>query len=161
MNRRTFTARTGILAALLAAAAAPAARACPPSLTVERPSARLPAGDAGAYVVVRASHGCHAGPFAVSGSAEGLIDGARRSIALDLGRADTAGVYRVRRQWPREGVWVLRFTVTEGDGHATALVGIGPSGEVATVREPARSGQVRDVSDADVAALLRSLAASS
>jgi hypothetical protein len=57
-------------------------------------------------------------------------------------------------------VWVVRVTVTGGDAHATALAGIGPSGDVATIREPGRRGEYHEVSDADIAALLQRLAAS-
>lgn len=159
MLSHSFLARTGVLTALLGAAAATVVLACPPSLTVERPAGASAGGD-DAFVVVRSFHGCHPGSLAVTGTAEGLVGGARRSMALQLAPTDTAGVYRVRRQWPREGVWVLRLTVTEGDGHATALVGVGPSGDVAVIRQPARRGEVREVSDADVAALLHRLAES-
>ena len=159
MPNRLLVTTTLAATALLAAAAPTPALGCPPSLSIERPKPAESADTSGAFVVVHANRGCHPGQLAVTGTAEGMVAGSRRSITLDLARTDTPGVYVVRRQWPREGVWVLRLTVTEGDGHATALVGIGPSGEIATIREPARHGEIRDVSDADVAALLRSLAA--
>jgi hypothetical protein len=56
-------------------------------------------------------------------------------------------------------VWVLRLTVSESGDHATALVGVAASGRIAGVRQPSRRGTSRPVSDADVAAMLRSLAA--
>lgn len=151
--------RVVVLATALGAATTTGALACPPSLTVERAAGPASAGDDGAFVTVRAVHGCHPGTLALAGTAEGLVGGARRSIPLDLTPADTSGVYRVQRQWPREGVWVLRLTVTEGDGRATALVGVGPSGDIAVIREPGRRGQGYEVSDADVTAMLRRLAA--
>jgi len=145
------------LAAVLAPALAapPTAAACPPQITVERPSA---AADT-AFVLVHASPGCQRGNVTVTGTAEGLIDGARRSIALEVAATGTEGVYRVRRQWPRTGVWVLRLVVHAGEGSATALVGIGASGEIAAVRQqdPARRIYPR-ITDADVDAMLRSLA---
>ena len=143
---------------LLAALTAPRpARACPPSLVVEPTSDTAAAG--GAFLMVRAVPGCHPGALTVSGIAEGLVGGERRSAPLELVAGPAPDVYLVRRQWPREGVWVLRLTVTEGDGHATALVGIGRTGAVVTVRQPARRGSIHEVSEADVATLLRSLAA--
>lgn len=144
---------------LLAAVLTVPLRACPPSLSIERPSrASSDAGDA--FVLVHAYQGCHPGQLMVSGTAEGLVDGERRTIPLEILPAATPGLYSVAQQWPREGVWVLRLVVTVGDGHATALVGINASGQITAVREPARSGRViHEPSDADVEALLRSLAA--
>ena len=152
--------RSSLAGAVLLAAAliAPrSARACPPSLVVEQPSDTAAA--SGTFLIVRAVPGCHPGALAVSGTAEGLVGGERRSEPLALVAGSAPGVYLVRRQWPREGVWLLRLTVTEGDGHATALVGIGRTGAVVTVRQPARRGSIHEVSEADVATLLRSLAA--
>ena len=145
------------LAVLALVTSSTAALACPPSLTVEAASSGVAA--SGAFLVLHALHGCHPGTLAVSGEAEGLIAGARRSIRLELSPAPAAGDFLVRRQWPADGVWVLRLTVTEGGGHATVLVGIGPSGTISSVRQPPRTGTARDPSDADIAAILRSLAA--
>jgi len=160
MVRKRLSLPSLLGSALLAVVLAAPALACPPSIAVERPAHAAASEDSGAFVLVRAFQGCHAGTIAVSGTAVGLVDGERRSIPLRLLPTATADVYAVRRQWPSEGVWVLRLTVTVGDGHATALVGIGASGEVATVRQPARDGRaIRDLTDADVTAMLRSLAA--
>ena len=65
----------------------------------------------------------------------------------------------VRRQWPSQGVRVLRLTVSQGGDQATALVGVAASGRIATMRQAPRRGTSRPVSDADVETLLRSLAA--
>jgi hypothetical protein len=80
-------------------------------------------------------------------------------MSLELVATAAPGVYAVRRQWSTEGVWVLRFILDESGGHVTALVGINRSGDVTTVRVPGRSGVIRDYSDEDVEALLRSLVA--
>lgn len=132
---------------------------CPPQISIERP-ADTTAGDLrDAFLLVTTRHGCHPGPLTLSGIAVGLVDGARRSIALELVATANPGVYAVRRQWSTDGVWVLRFVVDESGGHVTALVGINRSGDVTTVRVPGRSGVIRDYSDEDVDTLLRSLAA--
>lgn len=147
-------------AAVFAVALATPALACPPSISIERPARPPSAGSANAFVLVHALPGCHPGSLAVSGTAEGLVGGERRSIALDVAPTATPDLYVVRRQWPAGGVWVLRLTVTAGGGHATALVGTGASGDVARVREPTRDGgAIRDPGDADVAAMLRALTA--
>jgi len=130
---------------------------CPPQISIERP-ADTTAGDL-AFLLVTTRHGCHPGPLTLSGTAVGLVDGARRSLSLTLVATATPGVYAVRRQWSTGGVWVLRFVLDESGGHVTALVGINRSGDVTTVRVPGRSGVIRDYSDEDVEALLRSLVA--
>ena len=143
------------LAVLCAPALSAPALACPPQITVERPTA---ASDS-AFVLVHASPGCQRGNVTVTGTAEGLVGGARRSIALEVAATGTEGVYRVRRQWSRNGVWVLRLVVHVGEGSATALVGVGASGEIEAVREqdPARRIYPH-ITDADVDAMLHSLA---
>jgi len=142
------------LAALCAPALAAPALACPPLITVERPGV---ASDS-VFLLVHASPGCQRGNVTVTGTAEGLIDGARRSIALEVAATGTEGVYRVRRQWPRTGVWVLRLVVRVGEGSATALVGVGASGGIEAIREQDAARRIYPyVTDADVEAMLRSL----
>lgn len=143
------------LVALLAAAAATPARACPPQITVERPSVVSDS----AFVLVHASPGCVQGTLTVTGTAEGLVDGQRRAVPLEVAATGTDGVYRVRRQWPGEGVWVLRLVVRVGEGSATALVGVNAAGEVAVVRQQDPARRVYpSITDADVERMLRSLA---
>lgn len=143
------------LVALLAPALAAPAAACPPQITIERPSA---ASDS-VFVLVHASPGCQSGSLTLTGTAQGLVGGVRRSIPLDVAATETAGVYRVRKQWPSEGVWVLRLVVRVGEGSATALVGVDASGAIAEVRQqdPARR-LYPSLTDADVDAMLRRLA---
>ncbi len=138
------------------------AAACPPQISVRRPDSSTPGS---AFVLVYASRGCVRGALAVAGTAEGLVDGQRRSMRLAVEAADGDSVYRVRRQWPNQGVWVLRLVVTVGDygatgSTATALVGVNAAGESATIREqdPARR-TIPVITDADLERMLRSLAA--
>jgi hypothetical protein len=144
------------LAVLLVPALAAPALACPPQISIERPA--VPTHD-GAFLLVHASRGCGRGTLSVIGTAEGLVSGARRSIPLEVAATTTDGVYRVRRQWPGQGVWVLRLVVRVGDGSATALVGVNASGEITTVlqQDPARR-TIPNITDADVDAMLHSLA---
>ncbi len=155
MNGRIVALRLALATAAGGFLAAPAA-ACPPQITIERPSAS--ASDS-AFVLVHASRGCSRGTLAVSGTAEGLVGGERRSIALDVAPTGAEGVYRVRRQWPSGGVWVLRLVVRVGEGSATALVGVDASGAIAQVRQqdPARR-LYPYITDADVDAMLHAMA---
>jgi hypothetical protein len=68
----------------------------------------------------------------MTGTAEGIVNGARQSVALKLQRLPTPGVHAVSRQWP-DGDWVLNLTATcpGRDATASAVVPLrGPSGFV-------------------------------
>lgn len=61
----------------------------------------------------------------VTGTAEGLVDGQRRTLDLKLTSTRQPGVFAVARQWPAQGAWVLTFTA-QGKAFATALVELQP-----------------------------------
>jgi hypothetical protein len=63
--------------------------------------------------------------FALRGTAEGLVSGGRRSIELAITAASEPGVFRVARQWPAEGLWVLVLNVT-GEHSVSTLVTLEP-----------------------------------
>jgi hypothetical protein len=75
----------------------------------------------------------------LSGSAEGLVNGARRSIALRFDSIARPNTFGVRRQWPAEGTWLLRITLRE----TTALVSLDAAGNVAGTHVPTR--ETRDI----------------
>lgn len=68
----------------------------------------------------------------MSGTADGMVDGSRRSIPLEFAATNRPGVYSVRRSWPADGHWVLRVAVRT----TTALITLDREGNVATVRIP-------------------------
>lgn len=151
---------TSLAACALLAAAGPAPLvAGPPWIAIELPASPFSSLPPDAFLLVRVYH--HFMPIAapVTGAADGLVRGERRSLPLQIASTGVAGLYVVRRQWPQGGVWVLRITVNEDHGRATAVVGIGASGEVNLVRVPTGVGSApRPVSDAEVGAMLRALA---
>ena len=124
-----------------AADAAPApAVAGPPWISIEYPVNPFDRTTRGAHLLVHAYyHGTPAG-YPVSGAAEGLVNGERRTITLGFETTSRNGVYALRKQWPSEGSWMLVISVTQGDhargGVAQALVELAPSGAVASVRVP-------------------------
>lgn len=159
MSRR-FTLVPLALASLLAAAAARPALAGPPWISIELPASPFGAETRGAFLLVRTYHHFTAVQLVMSGTAEGLVDGRRRSIPLEIASTSTTGLFTLRKQWPNEGVWVLKITADQANAAATALVGVGSSGEVTMVRVPLSvTGGPRPVSDPEVGVLLRSLAA--
>src|SRR5207249_633955 len=92
----------------------------------------------GAFLLVHAFH--HQTPvgFPIEGTAEGMVNGERRSVKLEFSETSRDGVYALKRTWATDGVWTLVIRVNPGnEGTATAVVEIGADGEVASVRVPA------------------------
>jgi len=64
----------------------------------------------------------------ISGTAEGLVKGERRSVALKVVALTKPGVYAVYQGWHVEGEWVVNLKGTCADASAGAIVPIGPKG---------------------------------
>jgi hypothetical protein len=58
----------------------------------------------------------------VSATAEGRIDGQRRSVPLKVLPAPTPAVFGIFRDWPNEGVWIVNITGHCASTTASALV---------------------------------------
>ena len=135
----------------------------PPWISIEYPVNPLDQSMRGAFLLVHVFH--HATPvvYPVEGTAEGIVNGERRTIKLAFNDSSRPGVYGLRRQWPTEGVWTLVIKMSRGpeDG-ATAVVELGSDGEIASVRVPSRQeGRwtiPTDVSMADIDKALRARA---
>lgn len=64
----------------------------------------------GAFLLARLS-GCHEAEKGVlTASAEGVVDGKRRTISLKVVKLDAAGTFAIARQWPEDGIWVVVLT---------------------------------------------------
>jgi hypothetical protein len=138
----------------------------PPWISVEYPANPYDSASRGAYLLVHAFH--HGTPvsFPVSGTAEGLVAGARRTVSLEFKATSRPGVYALNKQWPNEGTWTLVLAVTQGEGEwntAKAVVELAENGEVASVRVPTRQQGVHripaPVAMSDIEASLRARAA--
>jgi len=77
--------------------------------------------DDGQSVVVRTYRCGTPSSLALRGTAEGLVAGDRRSVELEITAASEPGVFRVARQWPAEGRWVLVLNVTGERGVSTLV----------------------------------------
>ena len=122
-----------------ARAVAVPARLGPPWISIEYPVNPYDQTTRSAFMLVHSFHHGTAVDFPVSGSAEGLVKGERRSIPLRFSRTSRQGVFAVSKQWPNEGVWTLVVSVTQGkDDKVSAVVELSPSGEVASMRVPTR-----------------------
>jgi hypothetical protein len=86
---------------------------------------RAEVGSDGTSIVVRTYRCGTPSTLALAGTAEGIVAGQRRTIALQVPPAGAEGVFSVRRQWPSEGAWVLSFTLS-GNRGASTLVELAP-----------------------------------
>ena len=125
-------------AALLAFPAV--ALAGPPWVSIELPANPMDRTSRGAYLLVHSFHHERIISMAVAGRAEGIVNGRRQTIPLKFRETSRGAVFALDQVWPREGTWVLVITAgaVEGEGGATALVGIGADGEVRSIKVPTR-----------------------
>jgi hypothetical protein len=146
--------------ALTLIAAAPAL-AGPPWISVELPANPHHASTRDASLLVRAYHHSTSINAPLSGVAEGLVDGRRVSLPLELRATNQPGVYAVRTPLPSGGTWILAITVRESkEASATALVTVDPRGRIVSVDVPAdrtRDGWMvpRRVEQREIEAALR------
>src|SRR5438105_10626252 len=100
------------IATATAAFTAPSAAKWPPWLSIESPVNPFdPTARGAAFLVHAVFREGQAQLSDISGTAEGLVDGSRRSIALRFDATGRPGVFAVRRQWPSDGKWLLRIAL--------------------------------------------------
>jgi hypothetical protein len=127
----------GLAALASAVFAAPALAKGPPWISIELPVNPYDQSMRGAFLLVHAFHHGTAMAFIVTGTAEGIVNGERRSIKLEFGETSRTGVFALKRMWPEEGTWTLVIKANQGPGDAaTAVVDLGPNGDVASIRVP-------------------------
>jgi hypothetical protein len=104
--------------------------------------------------------------YQLSGTAEGIVNGRRQTMPLDIRRLTQAGMYAVRFQKPAQGTWMLVITSSQnGAFAASALVSIDSSGGVASVSVPSNTIEngrwrvPRRVASAEIDAMLKNAAA--
>ncbi|HXG91706.1 MAG TPA: hypothetical protein VNN73_04970 [Blastocatellia bacterium] len=108
---------------------APVALAGGFQLSVETPADKSNPQMKDAALVVR-TFGCwQPADAALSATAEGLVNGKRQSLKLQLAPADK-GVYTIKQQWPSEGFWVITISGEYNGMASNLLVELGPNGEV-------------------------------
>ena len=142
--------RLALALCFIFAAATPAV-AGPPWLTLEfRPNEYA--------VLVRTIH--HGGPLALplTGTAEGLVNGQRRSVPLTFVLAEAPNVYSVLNTWGAEGVWVLNISAVGDHLGAGAVIGFDRNSEPAFARFPRTMANAsRPATSREVDAMLRAL----
>ena len=129
---RSFGVAT-VLSVLLAAPVF----AGPPWISIELPANPYDQATRGAFLLVHAFHHGQPVGYLLTGTAEGIVNGERRSIKLEFSETTRDGVYALKRMWPTEGVWTLVIKANQGpDDAATAVIELGAEGEVASIRVP-------------------------
>jgi hypothetical protein len=160
--------RSFALVSALTLTAFSAANAGPPWIAIEYPANPFDRTSRDAFLTVRTYHHGDLMARTVTGTAEGVVNGKRQSMRLDIRPGSQPGVYAVRWQRPAVGRWVLVISSgSAGVTDATAVVEISPSGGIAGVTVPTRAiggGWIspRPVAAAEIDGLLqgRSLASS-
>ena len=131
--------RTVMLASALTLTAFSSALAGPPWIAIEYPANPFDRASRDGFLTVRTYH--HGDPLArtVTGTAEGVVNGKRETMRLDIRPGSHAGTYVVRWQRPASGRWVLVINTGEkGKVDASAVVEISPTGGIAGVTVPTR-----------------------
>jgi hypothetical protein len=119
------------------------------------PSAQVTASIPDAVVLV-AAEGCHnAAAAKISATAEGLVNGKRQSVLLDLTPL-SEGVYAVRRQWPGAGAWILAVKATHLGRSVGAVIEIDRNGAARLSAKPFE----QSISTDEIEAALEKMAAS-
>ena len=154
---------TVAMAAVVAGGLAGAApvHAGPPWISLEMPANPHQASTRGAFFLVHTYH--HGTPiqFPLSGTAEGILNGRRQSMKLEIVATDKPGVYAVRYSPATQGVWVLVVNMGEGNDGAGMMVTLGKQGQIAAVQVPSREAEggrwivPRKITREDVDAALR------
>ncbi len=133
LRRSILPAALFVLATAAGASATTSLVKWPPWLSIESPVNPYDPSVRGAAMLVHVA--LREGQLeltGITGSAEGIVNGARRSIPLRFETTSRPGVFALRRQWATEGAWLVRIAVRG----TTAIVTMDRAGNVASVRVP-------------------------
>jgi hypothetical protein len=157
--RHTTLALAAIVA--LSTAISTPAFAGGPWISIETPVNPMNSAMRGAYCIVRVYHHGNAAYYPVTATAEGMVNGQRRTIPLKLTETDSPGVYAVNYTPEKEGTWILVMSAGEKKEHqsVTVVVGVGKDGRIASAQVPMKQdgrGQYPlNVQASDIDRLLR------
>jgi hypothetical protein len=131
--------RSVTLASALTLIAFSSALAGPPWIAIEYPANPFDRNSRDGFLTVRTYHHGNLMARTVTGTAEGIVNGKRQTMRLDIRAGSQPGMYVVRWQRPANGRWVLVINAGErGVVDASAVVEISPTGGIAGVTVPTR-----------------------
>ncbi len=132
--------RSFMLVTALTLSAFSTALAWPPWIAIEYPANPFDRTSREAFLTVRTYHHGELMAKTVTGTAEGVVNGKRQSMPLEIRAGSQLGMYVVRWQRPAVGRWVLVINSgNPGLTDATAVVEISSTGSVASVMVPTRA----------------------
>ena len=130
-----------------------------PWISIELPANRINPETRGAYLVVRTYFHATPAQLVMRGTAEGLVNGVRRSVPLAFRTTSQTGVVALDKTWGDGGPWVLDVRAFNGSLEMSAVVGVGTTGEAVLVRVPlGPGGAPRTVTRGEVETMLQALA---
>ena len=134
--------RTLLFSAAFFLFAASAVHAGPPWISIELPANPHHASTRGATLMVRAYHHSTSLNMPVRGTAEGIVDGRRVSLPLDITATNQSGVFALKTPLPKGGTWILAITATQGEeATATALVTVDGAGRIVDINVPSNKSR--------------------
>jgi hypothetical protein len=108
-------------------------------------------------LVVRPSGCADPAGAEITATAEGIVNGARRSVPLKLSALPTPGVHAIPKSWPNGGVWIVNLVGTCAGKTAGAIVSVaGPNAEY---RREAVQHLTHSATPSEIDASLKELAA--
>ena len=137
---RSKLLRSFALVTALTLTAFSTALAGPPWIAIEYPANPFDRASRDAFLTVRTYHHGQIMAKTLTGTAEGVVDGKRQTMRLDIRQGSQAGMYVVFWQKPATGRWVLVINSgNQGIVDATAVVEISANGGVAGITVPTRA----------------------
>jgi hypothetical protein len=131
-----------------------------PWISVEAPVNPYDESVRGALFLVHTFHHGYKVNLPLSGTAEGLVDGQRKSVALTMMKSAELGTRGVRNEWGVKGTWTVLVTAKQGEIPIQAVVEIDADGSVGRISIPKEpSGKARTLSVAEIDRGLRERAA--
>ncbi|MDB4876622.1 MAG: hypothetical protein JWM41_3068 [Gemmatimonadetes bacterium] len=158
LHRALFPTLALTFAVVSTSVAAPISRSLakwPPWISIESPVNPFDNSARGAAFLIHAM--VREGTPTVSDvivTAEGLVGGVRKTVAIHIDTTSRPAVFAVRKQWPTDGTWLLRVSLFS----TTAIVTLDKAGNVLRTSIPtvAQSGMQipRTVAPREIDALL-------
>ena len=126
-----------------------------PWISIESPANPYVEGVRGSLMLVHTFHHGTKADLPVTGRAEGIVGGQRKSVALTLSKSSQAGTHGVRNEWGTKGTWAVLLTASDHGASIQAVVDINGDGSVGKVSVPSTSGRPRLLSAAEIDGSLR------
>ena len=154
---RTRAARLALLATLGGATLMLSAAMRPstpmfggPWISIEAPVNPYDQTARGALMLVHTFHHGTKVNLPLVGTAEGLVNGERKTVNLTLTKSSEIGTRSVRNEWGSKGTWTVLMTASQGDVQIQAVAEINADGSVGKISVPSKGGRPHLLSVAEI-----------